>query len=167
MKCPLVIAYGNSLREDDGLALRAAQLLDQAMPPAAAKILATRQLTPELAAELVGVPLVIFLDAALDLEPGVVVAKRVSPQKQTAWSHELSPGQLTGLAEALNGAVPLAFHVLGGVSQAGFGESLTPVGELSARRVAEAALEILRRDSGAASGSATHPDPGRVQSLAG
>ena len=167
MKCPLVIAYGNALREDDGLALRAAKLLEQAMPPAAAQILTTRQLTPELAAELGGVPLVIFLDAALDLDPGVVVAKRVSPQKQTAWSHELSPGQLTGLAEALNGAAPLAFHVMGGLGQAGFGENLTRSGEQSAERVAEAALEILGRYSGDASGSAAHPDSGSVQPLAG
>ncbi len=167
MKRPLIIAYGNSLRQDDGLALRAAQLLEQALPPGSATILAARQLTPEFAAELDGVPLVIFLDASLDLESGAVVAKRVSLQKQTAWSHELSPGQLTGLAGALTGAAPPAFEVMGGVSQVGFGEDLTRAGEQSAERVAEAALEILRRYAAGASGSAAHPDPGSVQSLTG
>ena len=167
MKCPLVIAYGNLLRQDDGLALRAAQLLDQALPIATAKILTTRQLTPELAAELDGVPLVIFLDAALDQEPGTVVAKNVSPQKRMAWSHQLSPGQLTGLAEVLNGATPPAFHVVGGVSRAGFGENLTRSGEQSAERMARAVLEILRTHGSRGSGSAADPNTRGVQSLTG
>jgi len=144
MKLPLVIGYGNRLRQDDGLGWRAAELLEQAMPRDAVRILECRQLTPELAAELDGAPVVVFLDAALDLEPGSVVAKCISAENQMVWSHDLSPEQLTGLAEILAGSQRPVFQITGGVYQTGFGENLTPGGEQCAKRMAAAAIELLQ-----------------------
>ena len=144
MSRPLVIGYGNPLRQDDGLGWRAAELLERAMPAREVRILEARQLTPELTAELGGAPLVIFLDAAVDLEPGAVVTKRVLPENKTVWSHDLSPAQLTGLTDLLTGTERPAFQITGGVCQIGFGEHVTPGGEESAKRMAEAAIELLR-----------------------
>jgi hydrogenase maturation protease len=144
MKRPLVIGYGNRLRQDDGLGWRAAELLERAIHPGAVRILESFQLTPELAADLEGASVVIFLDAALDLEPGMVVTKRISPENQMVWSHDLSCAQLTAFTEALTGTERPVFQITGGVYQAGFGENLTPCGEQSAMRMAEAAVELLR-----------------------
>jgi hydrogenase maturation protease len=148
MKLPLVIGYGNTLRQDDGLGWRAAELLERTMPRGLARILECRQLTPELSAEFDGAPVVIFLDAALDTEPGTVVSKRVSSEKQMVWSHDLSPGQLAGLTEALTGATPAVFQITGGVRRTGFGEDLAPEGEESAKRMAKAAIELLQEYTG-------------------
>jgi Ni,Fe-hydrogenase maturation factor len=100
-------------------------------------------LTPELAPELESADLVILLDAALDLEPGRVAAKRIFGETQMVSSHDLSPAQLTGLAEALSGLQRPVFQITGGVCQTGFGESLTPGGERCARRMAEEAVKLL------------------------
>jgi len=144
MTRPVVIGYGNRLRQDDGLGCRAAELLDRMAPPGGVRILECRQLMPELAVQLEGAPVVIFLDAALDLEPGAVVAKRISAENQMVWLHDLSPAQLTGLIEVLTGTTRPVFQITGGVSQTGFGEHLTPVGEQCAKRMAEAAIDLLQ-----------------------
>jgi hydrogenase maturation protease len=149
MKLPLVIGYGNPLRQDDGLGWRAAELLEQALPQGAVRIIETQQLTPELAAELEGAPIVVLLDSALDLEPGTVAAKRVSAENRMAWPHDLSAEQLAGLTEALTGLAAPVFQITGGIAQIGFGENLTPDGELSAKRMATAALELLQEYTGA------------------
>ena len=144
MKLPVVIGYGNCLRQDDGLGSRAAELLERSLPPDVVRILECRQLTPELAAELEVAPVVVFFDAALDLEPGMIVAKRISAENQMVWSHDLSPGQLTGLTEMLTGAERPVFHITGGIQQIGFGESLTPGAEHSAKHMAAVARELLQ-----------------------
>jgi len=143
MKSPLIIAYGNRLRQDDGLGWRAAELLAESLPSGAVRILESTQLTPELATELAGAPLVVFFDAALNLEPGATIAKRVSADNQFVWWHDLSPAQLTALAELITETERPVFQITGGVAEIGFGENLTPDGERSARRMAAAAMALL------------------------
>jgi hydrogenase maturation protease len=144
MKPPLIIAFGNRLRQDDGLGWRAAALLKRTMLPDRVRIIETHQLTPELAADFEDTPLVLFLDAALDVEPGTVITKKISEASRIVWLHDFSPGQLTALAGLLTGLERPVFQVTGGISEIGFSENLTPAGEKSANRMAEAAFQILQ-----------------------
>lgn len=64
----LVIGYGNELRGDDGVGPKVAEAVE-AWKLAGVSVLALRQLTPELAADLAVVRRVIFVDAALPQKP--------------------------------------------------------------------------------------------------
>lgn len=139
----LVIGYGNPLREDDGIGWRAAQLLEERLPPGAAEIIQCHQLTPELADKLEQPSVVVFLDAACDQEPGVVSCVSVQADLAGAWSHHLSPGQLLTLTKQLSGQAPPAFLIRGGVLRIGLGERLTESGEHAAVQMADAAQAIL------------------------
>jgi hydrogenase maturation protease len=143
VKPPVVIGYGNPLRQDDGIGRRAAELLEARLAPGAADVTCCHQLTPELAAMLADAPIVLFLDAAVDQTPGLVLYRSVSPHRLGSASHHLSPEQLLDLARTLNGGVPPAFLITGGVQRTDIGDALTPAAERCAARMADVALELL------------------------
>jgi hydrogenase maturation protease len=154
MKKPLIIGYGNSLREDDGIGPRAAELVRRALAPDAAGIVQCHQLTPELALEVEGASLVIFLDAALNQSPSDVVCTEVHKAEPSAWCHELSPEQLLGLIEE----APAAYAITCGISNTAWREGLTAQGEHWATRMAAAALRLLheRKPRGAVPATGTN-----------
>ncbi len=139
MKPPVVIGYGNPLRQDDGIGRRAAELL----PGGEVEIICCHQLTPELAAALAGASLAIFLDAAVDQRPGEVLSRKVFPCHSGLTSHHLAPEQLLDLARTLNGDAPPAFLITGGVERTDIGDTLTPAAECCAARMAKVALNLL------------------------
>jgi hydrogenase maturation protease len=142
----MVIGYGNPLRQDDGLGLRAAEILEASGIDA----MRCHQLTPELAASMAGSDLVIFLDAAANLEPGAVQCVEIAGEAVSAWSHHLTPGQLRSFAMSAYGREPRAVLITGGPFATDFGEGLTDGGEECARQMAATALLVI-------AGSELHP----------
>ncbi len=135
----LVIGCGNPLREDDGVGWRAAELLERKLPAGAAEIIQCHQLTPELAAGFEDAAVVVFLDAACDLEPGAVSTVPVRAEGALVWSHYLTPGQLLTVSEQLGRKAPPAFLIRGGIERMDLGEGLTELGEQTASRMADLA----------------------------
>lgn len=95
----LLVACGNPLRGDDGVA---AEVLRLAGPAGNCALLSLHQLTPEIAAEIARFDRVIFLDAdvralTLTIEP---VAARTPRSPLT---HAASPGEIVALSRALFG----------------------------------------------------------------
>jgi len=140
MSRPLIIGFGNTLRQDDGLGCRAAELLRADSD--AIDTLQCHQLTPELATNVAQASLVVFLDAALDREPGSMSCEPVSEDRTRIWTHSLSPAQLLGLAAEL-GQAPPAFLITAGAERTGWGEGLAPGSLHSAERMAEIAKRLL------------------------
>ena len=136
----LVIAYGNPVREDDGIGWRAAELLENKVD---AEIVYAQQLMPELAARLEPASLVIFFDASLEQEPGGVQCRPIHAEDPAGWSHHLSPGQLLALTKQLNGAIPAAFLITGGAMRMELGDRLTEAGQRAAQRMAEVAATAI------------------------
>ncbi len=128
----LIIAYGNPMRCDDGLAWRAADELEGKFPTHEFEILRTHQLAPELAETVSRSQAVIFVDAAssggTNAQPGEV---REAPIGLSAgppcFSHHLSPAAVIALASQLYGAHPRAFSVTLTGQSFDHGESLSPV----------------------------------------
>jgi hydrogenase maturation protease len=141
----VIIGYGNPLREDDGIGWRAAELLEQRLPVGAAEIIECHQLTPELAASIEGAAVVVFLDGACDCTPGAVSSEPVRAEGAVVWSHHLTPGQLLTLSSQLNGEVPPAFLIRGGIESMELREGLTELGEITAARMADEALACFSR----------------------
>ncbi len=128
----LIIAYGNPMRCDDGLAWRAADELERKFPTHELEILRTHQLAPELAETVSRLQAVIFVDAASsdgpNAQPGEVREAPIGlPEGQPRFSHHLSPCAVIALASQLYGAHPRAFSVTITGQCFDHGEGLSPV----------------------------------------
>ena len=109
----LIVAYGNPLRSDDGVAWRAAEALEEKWPASEVEIVQMHQLAPELAESLSRVDAVIFVDAAPASggEPGKIRCEELSSINEARFAHQLSAGAVVLLARQVYGAGPRVFSV--------------------------------------------------------
>jgi hydrogenase maturation protease len=113
----LIVAYGNLLRSDDGVAWRAAEHLQKVFSPDEVEILTMHQLGPELAESVSRSPCVIFVDAAAEAgRPGEVQVSRLSGSNSEGgetprFCHAVSPNNVLALAAQLYKVTPMAFSV--------------------------------------------------------
>ncbi len=136
----LVISCGNPLRRDDGLGGEVLARLARRINPRVVRLRDTHQLTPELAEEMSHARLVVFVDAAQDLEPGEVrvACVRPFPGSASSMTHQLSPEGLLAACTEWYTARPDVFVCSMGGAQWGAGQSLS----MSAQ---QAVPELLRR----------------------
>jgi hydrogenase maturation protease len=124
----LILACGNPLRCDDGVAWHAAESLRQTLPADQAEILCFHQFAPELAEVSSHAAAVIFLDAAAKGTPGQVVCEPVGAEAADShFSHDLAPASVIALTRQLYGASPQAFVVSLCGECFDHGEELSPV----------------------------------------
>jgi hydrogenase maturation protease len=127
----LIVAYGNPMRCDDGVAWRAADALEKNLCGRDVEILRTHQLAPEVTEAVSRSKAVIFIDAALgagNSQPGEVRCSQISlPEGTPHFSHQLSPSAVVALARQLYGASPRSFLVTLTGHCFDHGESLSPV----------------------------------------
>lgn len=143
MKRVLVIAYGNPLRSDDGVAWQAADSL-RASVPDSVEILCVHQLTPELAEDVSRANLVIFLDAAQGGEPGTVSCDEVFPhQELLRFSHHLGPRDVAALSSRVYGAQPRAFVVSMNGECFDHGQTLSPTAISSLPQMQAKVVELI------------------------
>jgi len=122
----LVIAYGNPLRCDDGVAWQAAEEIRRKLA-SQLDVICVHQLTPELAEEISRAGTVIFLDATNNGEPGKVACQTISPETTGAcFSHHLTPAQVLALCGQLYVAKPRGFLISISGKCFDHGEGLSP-----------------------------------------
>lgn len=154
--CPphlLVIAYGNSLRRDDGAGIALAEQIVACWQAqkVAVHLRTVTQLAPELAVELAveGLAAVFFVDAAILTDQSAIQIQPIQVEPATpALGHQCSPATLLLYATLLYQRTPPAWLVtLPGVDF-GHGEGFSPtVGRLltTAPLVADQLLAVLKR----------------------
>jgi hydrogenase maturation protease len=134
-----VVAYGNPLRGDDGVAWRIVERLEQAGD--AVVPLALHQLTPEVALVLKQADGVIFVDAEVGPPPGNVGRVEVTARVAEAGiAHHMRPETVLALAESLYGAHPRAALVTVAGERFDLTEELSP----PVRRAIPRALRLIR-----------------------
>jgi hydrogenase maturation protease len=122
----LLLACGNSLREDDAVGLKIAEAAEHLFPASSLRIVAAQQFTPEMAAELAETELAIFVDADASDEPGSIRVEPVTPIRETPETHRLDPPGLLALAASVCGHAPArAFALTVGASHFGYGEEIS------------------------------------------
>ena len=130
----LIVAYGNPLRCDDGVAWRAADVLEGKFPESEVEMLRLHQLAPEVADTVRQRELVLFVDAACvdDVEntrPGEIsvseVFGRETSERPSHFSHAYSPAKLLGFARELYRATPKAFVITLAGGDFSHGDSLS------------------------------------------
>ncbi len=142
----LIVAYGNPLRSDDGVAWRAADALSGKFS-SDVEIIRLHQLTPELADTVCKFQSVIFIDAASSdgslNKPGTVRVEEVhgGTSEPARFSHVLSAKKVLDLAVQLYGASPRAFVITVEGIAFDHGDSLSPA-------VAAALPELVAQISG-------------------
>lgn len=135
----LVLAYGNTLRSDDGVGPAVGRRVEELALPGVRVVIA-HQLFPELADEVSRAGAVVFVDASVEPLPNVAM-RPVEPAGQLqSVAHACDPGALLGLARDAFGRCPPAWCVHIPVAELGFGETLSP------RAVAgrDRAVELIR-----------------------
>jgi hydrogenase maturation protease len=132
--CPesvLVIAWGNPLREDDGVAWHVLEGLRALKPRPGLPLLKLRhahQLAPEMAECVSQAQGVVFVDARRDGTPGEVRSEEIAASAgSNPLAHSLSPQALLLFAEQLYGRAPRAVVLSIAGERFGMGEELSPV----------------------------------------
>jgi hydrogenase maturation protease len=139
----LVVAYGNPLRRDDGVAWRVAGELEGGRD---IEVTYEHQLVPELAARVGRAEGVLFLDAAVGSTPGRVTVHEVAPQpEESAFGHVLRPSGMLDLARRLCGQAPPAVLLTVTVRDVAFGMELSAEVEASLEAATRAARSALAR----------------------
>jgi hydrogenase maturation protease len=144
----VVIGYGNDLRGDDAAGLHVAAAVE-GWRVDGLRVLATRQLTPELAETLAAAQLAIFVDARPVSQtasgngdaPGVEILRLTPDASAGPIGHTSDPRRLLALAQALYGAHPQAWLVAVPAVTFELGDALSPT---AARGIAAALQEIDR-----------------------
>lgn len=138
MSC-LVIGYGNTLRSDDGVGQIVARKIANSHLPGV-RSLYLHQLTPELAADIAEVELVIFVDATL---AAIAPEVRVSPLQPLfsieIKSHTSDPRMLLNLAQTLYNHCPKAWWVTIPGENFELGDAISP---LARRGITQALRQI-------------------------
>ena len=105
----LILACGNTLREDDGVGPWLAQWGEERFRgETRVRVVSTQQWTPELAEDISKAESVIFVDCATNASPGSVRLIAVEPGEEALGiaTHHLEASQLLSLSKELYGAVP-------------------------------------------------------------
>lgn len=149
----LIIGYGNPLRGDDGVGVRAAELLAGEMekgtkpgkgtagergreipslPGPRVEVLACHQLTPELAPRVAAADRLILVDARAAGEPGALIEQILAPLSPSGaagsftLTHHLDPAGLLAAAQILYGKAPPAVLLTVCGESFDYGETLSP-----------------------------------------
>ncbi len=151
----LVIGFGNTLRRDDGVGVRAAEVLE-AEPRLAVEGVEVRvayQLLPEMALDFGAVSLVVLVDADMRGLPGSIEVRPIGVDavrsdadaraEPGASSHHVGGGELVALAAELTGHRPEAVHVGIGIADIELGEGLSPAVEAALPRVVKVVADLV------------------------
>jgi len=126
----LVIAIGNPLRRDDGVA-------HHVLIPPGADRRSVLQLTPEIAEEIAGFDSVVFLDGDVTAKEVRIESVDSLPSASTL-THVARPAEIVALARALFGFTGRACTCRIPVSDLSEGEGLSPRTETFARQASRA-----------------------------
>jgi hydrogenase maturation protease len=105
----LILACGNTLREDDGVGPFLAQWAEERWRnDARVRVLCDHQWTPEMVEDVANAESVIFVDCAIDCAAGLVRSKTVepAPDHSKLGTHHLDATQLLALSKQIYGRIP-------------------------------------------------------------
>lgn len=123
----LVIGYGNTMRGDDALGWCVADRLRKRERPGV-EVIASHQLTPEMAEPVGAARRVIFVDAREDIPPGEIRIERIKPcaSSPSSFTHQFDPWGLLVSAHELFGGTPVALLVGVGGEDFSLSDTMSP-----------------------------------------
>ena len=144
---PLIIAYGNDLREDDGVSFA---VLDRVVEQSSISFQSMRepQLDLEFSEAISRSSLVVFVDAAAHGEPGHAEMSWVEPNEdEVIRSHDCSPSALLAYTKVVNGVAPRGALVTVVGESFNFSESLSPAAQSGVGPAADMIASLLETET--------------------
>lgn len=138
----LLIGYGNTLRNDDGVGVRIAEIIAEENLPNV-QVIATHQLTPELAADIADASLVIFVDAVLSNQTDIRIEKLAAVTEWNNLGHAESPASLLALTQAIYQQTPRAWGIFIPAINCEFGEELSTITQKGLTKAIKAIRKII------------------------
>ena len=135
----MVIGYGNTLRGDDGVGPRVAEVVGGLGLPGV-RTLICPLLTPEIADPISRASKVIFVDAAVDATEEVLWRKLEPTKSSQIMGHAADPRTMLALARDVFGHTPEAWWLTIPAVEMGFSEQFTP----SVQRDLKIAVEKIK-----------------------
>jgi len=105
----LILACGNTLREDDGVGPLLAEWAEENWrDDARVRVICDHQWTPDMAEEVASAENVVFVDCSLDQAPGEILLRELgsAPLKPGLVTHHLGAAELLSVAQELYGSQP-------------------------------------------------------------
>jgi hydrogenase maturation protease len=134
-----VVAYGNTLRSDDGVARRLAEELEELGLPQI-QVISCDLLLPELAEAVSRAERVIFVDAEVNSTEPVRAHKVVAAESSQLMAHHASAAVILALARDVFSRAPEAWLVTIPGQDFGIGEGLSEIATRGKKR----ALELIQ-----------------------
>ncbi len=135
----LLLACGNTLRRDDGVAREVAEEVEELNLPGL-RVLSCDLLLPEMADPVSKSAQVIFVDAVADATRQTRIDRVAPAQSPQLLAHHASPEIVLALARDVFGHAPTAFLVTIPAEDFGLGEGLSSTAEKGKRE----ALRLIR-----------------------
>lgn len=144
----LIIAYGNTLRRDDGAGIALAERLVEVWQyqGITTRLICVTQLTPELAAELLAAEIaaVIFVDAAVAAQPASIQITPITAEStDAAFGHHCGPATILTYAAHLYHCQAPAWLVTVPGKDFGHGEGFSPAVNCLLAKAGEVAAAVL------------------------
>lgn len=137
----VVLAYGNPLREDDGVAWAVAERVRELDP--GLNVLTVHQLTPELAEVLSEAESAVFVDARVGETPGELSIALIEPvERRPGMTHTIGPETLLFYSLRLFGRAPRGALVTVTGERFGMGQGLSPAAARAVPVAAERAVQL-------------------------
>jgi hydrogenase maturation protease len=124
-----ILAWGNTVRTDDGVGVAVAERLRAALAgDPAVDVQVRTQLGPELAEVLARADRAVFIDAHVEPDGDAVALERLDPADgaELGLNHQVPPDHLLALAAWLYGRAPEAWLLTVRAHDTGFGLALSP-----------------------------------------
>ncbi|MHB1744797.1 MAG: hydrogenase maturation protease [Acidobacteriaceae bacterium] len=114
MTSALILTCGNPRRGDDGLGGWMAAKVQQQFASSRVEVVASRQLTPEMAEPISTADTVIFLDCSAKSAPGQISLRLVESTAKPArmMTHHMSPAALLWMSRDLYGRIPRRAYLI-------------------------------------------------------
>lgn len=146
----LVLACGNTLRGDDGVAWRIAEAIERDPSLTNLQVIVSHQWTPEMAESISHACTVIFVDCSAVTLPGEISIIPLQPAIDISASltHNVTPAALLALAQEIFGATPQqAYAVTVGGKSFAMSEKLTEAVTNAVPEAVRMLKQILRSES--------------------
>lgn len=142
MKTTLIIGYGNTLRSDDGVGQKVAEIV-AGWELQGVRSLPVHQLTPELADDMAQVETVIFVDAVPSEDEQIMIKTLENDQTNNSFGHTSSPEYLLYLTEKIYEKKPASYWILIPAINFEFGENFSEITENGKEKALEKIREII------------------------
>lgn len=145
----LILACGNTLREDDGVGPFLARWAeDRWRNDPRVRVICDHQWTPEMVEDVAEAEAVIFIDCATDCAPGIVRTISVAPTADNSklGTHHLDAAQLLALSRQLYGTMPHSSLLLTvGAASLELREQFSEVVEAALPEAQRMLVEVMQR----------------------